>query len=369
MQFHTIQEAQAAWASDLARFKAAGISFEEGWEPRGYVPESARFDYTVAMDAQPTLATAQPNAGIPAFLTTLVDPAVYEVLFAPSEASSIFDEVRKGTWVDQTAMFPTVEHTGEVTTYGDFNDNGSTGANTWFPQRQSYLFQTMQEYGELEIARAGLARINWVAELDKAAALAMAKYHNLTYFFGVSGLQNYGILNDPQLTAYLTPATKSNGGVGWIVNNAINATANEVYADIEALFLKLVQQTQGLIKRDAPMTLAMSPSSEVALTATNSFGVNVGDLLKKNFPNLTVKTAVQYGALSATNPQGVAGGNVVQLLVKTIEGQEVGYVAFNEKMRAHKLIPASSSWKQKKTGGTWGAIIRQPFGIAQMIGI
>ncbi|TIS53181.1 MAG: DUF2184 domain-containing protein, partial [Mesorhizobium sp.] len=42
------------------------------------------------------------------------------------------------------------------------------------------------------------------------------------------------------------------------------------------------------------MTLAMSPESQLAMTATNSFNVNVEDLLKKNFPNLRVVSAVQY---------------------------------------------------------------------------
>ncbi len=364
-----VQEAMTAWQADFPRLKAAGISFEDGWEPRGYVPDEYRYDYSMALDAQPALSTAQPNAGVPAFLTTLIDPAVYEVLFAPSKAAMILGEVRKGTWLDQTAMFPTVEHVGEVTTYGDYNEGGHANANTWWPQRQAYLFQTKKEYGELELERAGLARINWVSELDKSAALAMAKYHNLTYFFGVSGLQNYGLTNDPQLTAYLTPGTKAAGGTAWIVSNAINASANEVYLDIEALFLKLVNQTQGLVQRDTPMTLAMSPQSEVALTATNSFNVNVSDLLKKNFPNLKIETAVQYGASSTSNTQGIAAGNVVQLIARNIEGQETGYCAFNEKMRSHKIIPAMSSFKQKVTGGSWGAVIRQPFAIAQMLGV
>ena len=35
------------------------------------------------------------------------------------------------------------------------------------------------------------------------------KFSNLTYFFGVQGLQNYGLLNDPHLNASLTPATKA----------------------------------------------------------------------------------------------------------------------------------------------------------------
>lgn len=365
MRFNSIQEAVSAYREDAQGLARMGVVNEMA---QGYLPEAFKHDFRLAMDAQPALTTVA-NSGIPSYLTQLIDPTVYEILFAPSMAAEIFGEVKKGSWTDQTVLFPTVEHDGEVSSYGDFNENGHAGANTNWPQRQSYLYQVIKEYGELELDRAGLAKIGWVTEIDRAAALSLNKFQNLTYFFGVTGLQNYGLLNDPNLNASLTPAVKAAGGTAWILNGAINATANEIYADIQALFLALVNASSGLVDQKAKMTLALSPGSDVALTATNSFNVNVSDLLKKNFPNIEVKTAVQYGKTSASNPQGIAAGNLVQLMVDSIEGQDTGYCAFNEKMRAHPIIRGLSSFKQKQTAGTWGAIIRQPFGIASMLGV
>lgn len=361
------QEAMAAWRSDAAQFAALGVEIPG---VRGYLPAEFKTNFTLAMDAQPTMVT-DPNSAVPAFLTTLIDPDVFTILFAPNRAAAILGEVKKGSWLDTTTMFPVVEHTGEVASYGDFAETGRAGANTNWPQRQSYLFQTMKEYGERELEMAGLARLNWVSEIDKAAATVLNKFSNLTYFFGVSGLQNYGILNDPNLSAALTPCTKAAAGAGtkWINANVVVGTANEIFSDIQSLFLQLVTQTAGLVKADTPMTLAMSPGSEVALTATNSFGISVHDLLKKNFPNIKIETAVQYGAVSASNPQGVSGGNLVQLIAGDIEGQKTGFCAYNEKMRAHPVIRASSSFKQKLTSGTWGAVIRAPMGISQMLGV
>lgn len=367
-KFFTFDAALEAWAADKPMLEAAGAIFPE---VQGYVVEGFRSDYTqamMAMDAQPTLSTT-PNSGVPAMLTTLIDPDVYEVLFSPTKAAQIFTERRKGTWLDDTAMFPVVEQTGEVSSYGDYNDNGGAGANVNWPQRQSYLFQTIEQYGERELERMGLGRINWVAEQDKAAANVLNRFTNLSYFLGVQGLQNYGLLNDPNLSASLTPATKTYGGVKWINGGTIVATANEVYADVQALFLQLVSQTGGLVDANTRMKLALSPNSAVALTATNSFGVNVEDLLKKNFPNLTVDTAVQYGTKTSVNPNGVAAGNEVQLIAQSIEGQDTGYCAFNEKMRSHPIIRQMSSWRKKLTGGSWGAIIRMPIGLSQMIGV
>ena len=360
------QEAMTIFRSHQAELEASGV-FVPG--VMSYVPDEWRGNYALAMDAQPTLTT-DPNSGVPAFLTTLIDPAVFKILFAPNRAATIFGEVRKGGWLDETAMFPVVEHTGEVSSYGDYNENGHTGANTNWPQRQSYLFQTTKEYGERELERAGLARINWVSEIDQAAATVLNKFSNLTYFFGVAGLQNYGLLNDPNLSASLTPAAgKAYGGSKWIVNGVVVATANEIYTDLQSIYSQLVAQTAGLVEADSKLVLAMSPGSEVALTATNTFNVNVFDLLKKNFPNIRFETAVQYGVQSASNPQGIAAGNLVQMFAEDIEGQDTGYCAFNEKMRAHTIIKQLSSFKQKVTAGTWGSIIRMPVSIASMLGV
>lgn len=366
-----IEQAKAQFEADRPHLEACGINLPG---VLSYLPTGSKknatlaMDAVLAMDAQPSLTT-DPNSAVPAMLTTLIDPDIIKVLFSPTKAAEILGEKRKGTWLDDTIMFPVTEDTGEVSSYDDFAENGRAGVNTNWPQRQSYLFQIMKEYGERELERAGLAKINWVSGIDQAAAGNLNRFQNLSYFFGIAGLQNYGLLNDPQLSASLTPATKAATGVKWINGTQIVATANEVYADIQSLFFQLVQQAGGTIDQEAEMTLAMSTGSAVALTATNSFGVNVTDLLKKNFPNMKVITAVQYGVLSASNPNGVAAGNLVQLIAKNVEMQETAFAAFNEKMRAHALIKNTSSFKQKVTGGTWGAVIRQAFAISSMVGV
>lgn len=361
-----LQEAMAGYRAHKAMFAERGITLPPS--VMSYTPTAWKQNYKLAMDAQPALQT-DPNSAVPWFLTNLIDPTVFKILFAPNKASEIFGEVRKGTWLDETAMFPVVEHTGEVTSYGDFNENGHTGVNTNWPQRQAYLFQTVKEYGERELERAGLARINWVTEIDQAAATVMNKFQNLTYFFGVAGLQNYGLLNDPNLPASLTPAPKAYGGTKWINAGVVVATANEVFTDTQSMYYQLTTQTQGLIDAESKVVLAMHPGIEIALTQTNSFNVNVFDLLKKNFPNIRFETAVQYGQTNAGNPQGIAAGNLVQMFVEDIEGQDTGYCAFNEKMRGHPIIRAMSSFKQKTTGGTWGSIIRMPISFVSLLGV
>lgn len=330
-------------------------------------PEWKR-DYTLAMDAQPQLVTA-PNSGIPAYMTFFTDPDILRVLQAPNKAAELFGEKQKGDWTKSTLIFPVVEQTYEVSSYGDYNNNGSAGINTNFPERQPYLYQTIVQYGDLEIERVGLAKINFVSEQKNAAINGLNKFSNLAYFQGVQGLQNYGLLTDPNLYPAIAPSPKANGGVSWLNGTAPNATANEIFADIQSLVNQLISQSSGVIDVDSKFILAMSPRSQGALTATNTFNVNVMALLKSNYKNMTIGSAIQYGAVTAQNPQGNPAGETVQLWCPDAEGQDSGYCSFNTKLVAGPVIRDLSSYKQKMTQGVSGFILRQPFAMSTMCGV
>lgn len=366
--YQSFAEAAAAWAADAPNFEARGFTFEPGAEPSAYLPEPFRRNFAMAMDAQPALST-DPNSAVPALMTTFVDPTVTEVMFARLAAANIIGEQRTGDWVTETMMFPVVEHTGEVSSYGDYSMNGRADANVDWPNYQAYLFQTFVEIGDREVARFDAARINLVAEKNRAAATILNRAQNTIYHFGVAGLQNYGMTNDPALSAALTPATKANGGVSWFTSGgAVNASPTEAYNDILALYQELVTQTAGLVKMDDRMVLALPTNLQAALGFTNSFGQTLREQMKASFPNMRVEPDALLNAQNANNPTGIVGGNLIQLWAEEIEGQRVAVCAFNEKMRSHRVVMHESSYRQKKTSGAWGAIIRIPVGVAQMIG-
>lgn len=300
---------------------------------------------TLAMDAQPALTTVG-NSGIPAWMLTYVDPKLIDVALQPMKAAEIFGEVKKGDWTTETAMFMMVEPTGEVSSYGDYSNNGVSGANVNFPQRQSYHYQVFTRWGEREVARAGEAKIDYVNRVNHASVNALNRFQNKSYFFGIAGLQNYGILNDPDLPSATAAST------AWA-----SATGEQVYESIRKLFQSLLAQTGGLIDMNTSLLLVCSPTASVELTKTNQYNVNVYDQVKKNFPNLRIETAPEYSTSS---------GETVQLIVEDLDGQRTIEPAFTEKLRAHNMVMKASSIEQKKSQGTWGAIIYRPFCIATM---
>lgn len=337
-------------SADLAR--RYGIQFMAAL---GQVATGLQFmDKELSFDAQPALVTVA-NAGVPSLFTTYVDPAIIEVLVSPVKAAQLYGETKKGTWIDDTAMFIVAERTGVVSSYGDFSNDGMSSANVNYPQRQSYHYQTNTKWGEREMERAAAGKVDWANQLNMASALTLIKYQNLTYLYGVAGLQNYGGTNDPSLSAAIAPTT-----------NWFTTTSDVIYGDVLRLVQLMVQQGNGLVDSESKYNLGISPGNLTNFNKTNQYNVNVFTQLKTNFPGISIVSVPEFALNGGGNVGG--GSELVQLIAPMVEGQKTVETAFTEKMRAHAIVTKTSSWEQKKSQGTWGTILYYPAFIAQMIG-
>ncbi|MFT8764077.1 MAG: DUF2184 domain-containing protein [Gluconobacter potus] len=311
----------------------------------------------MAGDAAPVLSTS-PNGGIPAFMATYVDPKLIEVVFSPMRGAELNGEVKKGDWTTPTAIFPMIESTGQVSSYGDWNNNGTFGLNPSFPDRQSYHYQGIAQWGERQIEMAGKARLQWVAGLRRSAVLKLNKFQNKSYFYGIAGLRNYGYLNDPSLSPSITASTKTAGGTEWTT-----ATPEEATDDVITLIGELRTQSSGLVTTESKITIGLSPTRAGLLTKPNQFGLSAMDQITKQYKNLRFVEAVEFGDETGMTVQSMIA------IADEIEGQKVSEAAFTEKFRTHPIVTGLSGWEQKMSQGTWGAIIYMPLGIATMAGI
>jgi hypothetical protein len=190
------------------------------------------------------------------------------------------------------------------------------------------------------------------------------------YAFGVNGLDNWGSLNDPNLSAFIAPALKNYGGTSWNVGTTTRATAVEIFTDFQTTIGQLISQGNGNITTETPMVAILPPTLSNALTTINGFGINVRAMLEESYPKLKIFSGVsQYAVQSAINPQGVLAGNVLQIVAPEVIGQRAVLPAYSERLRAHRLIPEASAFRQKKSAGSWGSVIRMPFCLAQMVGV
>lgn len=312
----------------------------------------------LAMDADPQ-PSMPANGGIPAVVSTYINPNVIKQLFAPNMATTILGgEEKKGAWAQDTILIPRSEGTGYVAAYDDYSNQGANQVNMQWVNRQVFRYQTMVTYGELEQERYGLAMVPYAAEKQRQAVNTLNQASNKFYFYGVDGLENYGILNDPSLSAAISPLT---------VNSATLWSAKAVvdkYNDILALYEKLVEQTNGIlgdgVNMSSNLVLAMSNKLSVNLKSSNEiFATSLEDMLRKAFPNLRIVTAPQYST---------DAGELIQMFVEDADGQRTGYGAYSEKLRSHPLITDVSSYKQKYSATTYGTIWQMPFAVVQMLG-
>lgn len=315
----------------------------------GIVYEGASKPQLLAFDSQ-AVPTTQANAGIPALFTTYVDPRVIETVLTPVRAAEIFPERKLGDATTVNAQFLRVENTGNVATYGDFDENGHSDVNASFPMRDHYYYQTMIRIGTLEVERYAKANLDWVNRKQQSAAMALNRFQNSAYIFGVEGLKLYGLLNDPSLL----PPLMIN------VQNLVGMSAEDMINQVfRPIYNQFAVQSPANVNSTTSMKLLLSPKMELYMQNTNAFGNSVSELLMKNYPNLKIEVVPEYG-------QGQAGENI-QWIVDEFEGMPTIELGFSEKMRVHAMEVKTSGYLQKRSQGTFGACIFNPTFVSSAI--
>ena len=305
----------------------------------------------IASDA----AITAPNIGVPAVLATYVDPSIVRILTAPRNARKLFGERRKGDWTTASAMFKAIEAVGDIAPYADYSNAATADVNVVYPERDNFVYQTTIRYGEREMAMLGKAAIELASEKQISAAEILDIAANKYYLKGVAGKRCYGLLNDPNLPSDISPTTVRSTVVKWE-----DKTTVEIYDDIIKIFGKLAEHSNGRISVDSDLVLACPPAIMVLLGKTTDYGKSVLDMLKNYFTKIDFVTLPELYASST---------NSVLMCARDVDGAPVAELAFSEKMRSHQLIPELSSYKQKFSAGTYGAVVLRPFAIQIMTGV
>lgn len=313
----------------------------------------------MAMDSMSTHA----NIGFPVQLFTRLDPNIIDVLFSVLNASQVLPQKKEGDWTTDNVSFIVQENVGSVSPYNDFADGTTSDINYNFPVRQAFRYQTSIEYGNLEAAKADLAGVNFVASKQTAAANIMARQENNFYLFGVQGLKNYGLFNDPNLNAPISPITQQVNGAGktkWEDKAKSTDVALLIYSDIVELFTELSKNNGGLIDDNSELILVLSNHMSPYLKRASQFNVSVYDMIMKAYPNMRIVTLPECSQ---------ADGEKLIMLATSVGGQDTGYTAFCEKFNVGPVIPGHSSFSQKVQASTLGSVILRPSAIAMMNGI
>lgn len=344
-------ENQLGLQEQLDVMKQYGIIFDTGSPIRGILANDS-IDQ-LANDA--AMVTAA-NSGVPVEFTSYIDPMVIPILTATRGAREIFGEAKKGDWTTSYARFQTSEITGEVEAYTDYGQGGASDVNPTFPVRTQYIYQTNIRYGDREVDVASRARLQLAADKQRAAATVIDIASNKFALYGVAGLEIYGLLNDPNLPAAVSPLPNADTKTLWA-----EKSTKEIYEDVLHLFGKMADRGAGHIDANTELVLATSPATQVQLGKATDFNISARQMLETYFPKIRFVALPELATATS--------GTSILLVAPTIEGLPTAQIGFSEKFRAMRLIPESSSFHQKFVGSSYGTIIYRPFAIGTMTGV
>lgn len=347
----TMFENQLGLQEQLDVMKQYGIVFDTGAPIRGILANDS-IDQ-LANDA--AMVTAA-NSGVPVEFTSYIDPMVIPILTATHGAREIFGEAKKGDWTTSYARFQTSEITGEVEAYTDYGQGGASDVNPTFPVRTQYIYQTNIRYGDREVDVASRARLQLAADKQRAAATVIDIASNKFALYGVAGLEIYGLLNDPNLPADVSPLPNADSKTLWD-----GKSTKEIYEDVLYLFGKMADRGAGHIDANTELVLATSPATQVQLGKATDFNISARQMLETYFPRIRFVALPELATATS--------GTSILLVAPTIEGLPTAQIGFSEKFRAMRLIPESSSFHQKFVGSSYGTIIYRPFAIGKMTGV
>ena len=352
---------------NLEQLKAKGIYVDGAKGIMAYdtVNGKIKTNFSKTALAMDSAMQTTANVGYPASLFQYIDPQIVEILFGVTNANRLAPEVKQGSWEQEYYNYAVEERISDVTAYSDRTENVTTEVNYEYNVRELARFQTVIQYGDLEVDKANQAKIALQSRKQLAGADIIARKQNQFYLYGVSNKQNYGILNEPNLNPSINPNSITIGGstyTTWAdkVAHDTASAGNHVFNDVLKLWSELASKNGGNIDQNERIILAVSNAVVSYLSAPNQFGLTAMQMIKDNFPNLEV---VQLPELSTQ------AGEQIKMIVPSLYGVDTMNVAFADKLRVGRVIQTVSGQKLKMVGTSWGCILKRASLVATMMGV
>ncbi len=265
-----------------------------------------------------------------------------------------------GNWEDEEVVQGVLENTGSALPYADYSNVPYADWNVNFERRTVVRYEHGIRVGKLEEARAATIRVNSAESKRQSAALALNIARNNVGFNGFNSGNNrtYGLLNDPNLPAYVTVS-----GGAWT-----GKTFLQITADIRTALAALRTQSQEVIDpNDTDITLAVATNRVEYLTVTSDFGVSVRQWIRETYPRVRVTSAPQLNTANG-------GANVFYLFAETVnDGSSDDNRTFVQvvpaKFQVLGVATSSKFYEEDYSNATAGVMLKRPYAVVRYSGI
>lgn len=265
-----------------------------------------------------------------------------------------------GSWEDEEVVQTFSELTGKPELYGDASNIPLANYNATYERRTIVRLELGANVGILEEKRAAKANISMAPEKRAAVSLALDIQRNRIGFFGfnVPDTRTYGLLNEPNLPAYVNvPAGV--GGTTWPTKTFL-----EITADLRKFVTDLTISSGGTFRPASnDFTITLPLGYENYLGVTDQTGVtSVQDWFTKTYPRGRIVTAPEFIAANG-------GANVAYIWAENLEGDE----STDDGKVIVQMVPSrfeslgtekrAKSYVEDYTNAMAGVMVKRPFAI------
>ena len=312
-----------------------------------------------SLDAAPLQTT--PSITNPLQFFQYWAPEAVEIVTAARKIDDIVGRTIAGSFEDEQIVTTIIERTGTAQPYTDTANIPLASWNQNFVTRDIVRFEQGFEIGYLEASRASKMRIDDHKLKSESCAEALAIEHNNIGFYGYANGKNqtFGLLNDPNLPAYVTVAQGATSQTSWA-----SKTFLEITADIITAVSTLVNNIAGHFDptKDA-FTLVLPLVSTQYLYKMNELGTkSVSQWLYETYKNIKIESAVQLNGANG-------GSNVFYLIVENIKGKSCIKQYVQDVLRLVGVEKKAKVTVEDYASATAGIIVQQPIGVVRYSGI
>ena len=314
---------------------------------------------SAGMDAAPASVTTPSVANALQFLQYFFPNAV-EVVTAARVADQLLGRTFAGAWADEEVVLPVMELVGQARPYGDSTTVPLASWNNNFEARSIVRMELGMQIQRLEADRAAKMRVDSGAVKRRAIANALAISANDIAFNGYNDGDGhtYGILNDPNLGAYITAGTGASSDTTWA-----SKTFLEIVADIRSAFQALRTQTGGNFdpKNDG-CTIGIALNAMESLNYTTDYGMSVQEFIERNYPKARIVGVPQFNAANG-------GENVFYVIADSINGSKCAEQIMQQELFLVGAMPQVKGIEEDYSNATAGVLVGQPIGVVRVSGI
>lgn len=313
-----------------------------------------------AMDSAIVGPALTPSSAIPAeFLRTWL-PGVIRQATQPTTIDELVGVMTVGQWSDEEIYMNIAEPVGKAELYGDASNVPLASYATSQDYRTVYRFEQGFMVGKLEEDRQSRAGFQAGTEKRESAELSLDLTRNFIGFYGFAqpNSRTFGLLNDPNLPAYVSAAA------AWSA-----ATFDQITGDFMGMFSRMEIAGKGLIKEDTQIVITLPIGFKQYLNKSNANGtLTVLGWLKENYSNVRIQTTPEFNLANG-------GANVVYMWAENI--QVKGNTGTNQTIG--QLVPSRfqvlgteqrvKGYVEDYTNATAGVIVFRPWAVQRLTGI